>query len=131
MRRLPSLHPSALRSFSRPFNPSDTVSKNSPSKSFYIMKILTHFLIALTWRIVYIGQASDSEKDQILEEAEMDEIQPGQMKFVFEVIFVSRSLFRANLPMCRGSWSPRLSELPAFWSPAHTPTKNSSELDTM
>ena len=52
------------------------------------MKILTHFLIALTWRIVYIGQASDSEKDQILEEAEMDEIQPGQMKFVFEVIFI-------------------------------------------
>lgn len=44
------------------------------------------FVIALTWRIVYIGQASDSEKDQILEEAEMDEIQPGQMKFVFEVI---------------------------------------------
>ncbi len=42
--------------------------------------------IALTWRIVYIGQASDSEKDQILEEAEMDEIQPGQMKFVFEVL---------------------------------------------
>ena len=49
------------------------------------MKILTQFLLALTWRIVYIGQASDSEKDQILEEAEMDEIQPGQMKFVFEV----------------------------------------------
>jgi histone chaperone ASF1 len=40
--------------------------------------------IALTWRIVYIGQASDADKDQILEEAEMDEIQPGQMKFVFE-----------------------------------------------
>ena len=41
--------------------------------------------LALTWRIVYIGQASDSQMDQILEEAEMDEIQPGQMKFVFEV----------------------------------------------
>ena len=34
---------------------------------------------------MYIGQASDSDKDQILEEAEMDEIQAGQMKFVFEV----------------------------------------------
>ena len=39
---------------------------------------------ALTWRIVYIGQASDSNCDQMLEEAEMEEIQPGQMKFVFE-----------------------------------------------
>ncbi|TNV73277.1 hypothetical protein FGO68_gene15805 [Halteria grandinella] len=38
----------------------------------------------LTWRIIYIGQASDSGMDQILEEAEMEEIQPGQMKFVFE-----------------------------------------------
>ena len=34
---------------------------------------------------MYIGQASDASQDQILEEAEMDEIQPGQMKFVFEV----------------------------------------------
>ena len=42
-------------------------------------------IIALAWRIVYIGQASDASQDQILEEAEMDEIQPGQMKFVFEV----------------------------------------------
>ena len=49
------------------------------------MNFLTQILIALTWRIVYIGQASDADKDQILEEAEMDEIQPGQMKFVFEV----------------------------------------------
>lgn len=57
--------------------------------------------IALTWRIVYIGQASDSEKDQILEEAEMDEIQPGQMKFVFEVskIQTSDNLNRVNPPM--------------------------------
>ena len=39
---------------------------------------------SLTWRIVYIGQASDSTLDQILEEAEMESIQPGQMKFVFE-----------------------------------------------
>lgn len=41
--------------------------------------------IVLTWRIVYIGSASDSMYDQVLEEAEMDDIQPGQMKFVFEV----------------------------------------------
>jgi hypothetical protein len=34
---------------------------------------------------VYIGQANDSNFDQILEEAEMEDIQPGQMKFVFEV----------------------------------------------
>jgi hypothetical protein len=60
--------------------------KLSSSTFYHFENLLTHILIALTWRIVYIGQASDSEKDQILEEAEMDEIQPGQMKFVFEVI---------------------------------------------
>eukprot|EP00347_Sterkiella_histriomuscorum_P009207 403342116 len=38
----------------------------------------------LTWRIVYIGQASDPAYDQVLEEAEMDELQAGQMKFIFE-----------------------------------------------
>lgn len=41
--------------------------------------------VALTWRIVYIGQASDPNNDQVLEEAEMEDIQSGQMKFVFEV----------------------------------------------
>jgi ASF1 like histone chaperone len=46
---------------------------------------LTKSFLDLTWRIVYIGQANDSGHDQILEEAEMDDIQPGQMKFVFEV----------------------------------------------
>ena len=49
------------------------------------------FLAALTWRILYIGQASDPQYDQVLEEAEMDCSNPGQMKFVFEV-----SLFSAN-----------------------------------
>ena len=39
----------------------------------------------LTWRIVYIGAASDPQFDQVLEEAEMDCSQPGQMRFVFEV----------------------------------------------
>ena len=38
----------------------------------------------LTWRIIYIGQASDCGFDQVLEEAEMDALQPGQMKFLFE-----------------------------------------------
>lgn len=41
----------------------------------------------MTWRIVYIGQASDPAFDQVLEEAEMDEIQAGQMKFIFEVSY--------------------------------------------
>lgn len=58
------------------------------------MTTITHDLtltlrLALTWRIVYIGQASDSSRDQILEEAEMDQVQPGQMKFVFEVSSLS------------------------------------------
>ena len=40
---------------------------------------------SLTWRIVYIGQASCDEYDQILEEAEMDVQQPARMKFDLEV----------------------------------------------
>ena len=46
---------------------------------------LVYSSVALTWRILYIGQASDAQFDQVLEEAEMDCSQPGQMKFVFEV----------------------------------------------
>ena len=88
MPRLPSLLPSALRYSSRLYNLSDTVRKHYKAflPNLICPENLTQLLLALTWRIVYIGQASDSEKDQILEEAEMDEIQPGQMKFVFEVI---------------------------------------------
>ena len=88
MPRLPSLHPSALRYSSRLYNLSDTVRIHLKAflPNLICPENLTQLLLALTWRIVYIGQASDSEKDQILEEAEMDEIQPGQMKFVFEVI---------------------------------------------
>jgi hypothetical protein len=71
--------------------------------------LLSHFLIpnhfslvALTWRIVYIGQAADSQYDQSLEEAEMDDIQPGQMRFVFEVSLISVDnvfLYRVQLQM--------------------------------
>jgi len=43
--------------------------------------------LALTWRIIYIGQASDPQYDQILEEADMENLQAGQMKFVFEVSY--------------------------------------------
>lgn len=41
--------------------------------------------VDLTWKIVYIGQANDPARDQVLEEAEMEELQAGQMKFIFEV----------------------------------------------
>jgi hypothetical protein len=40
----------------------------------------------LTWRIIYIGQASNTAYDQLLEEAEMEGLQPGQMKFLLEVL---------------------------------------------
>ena len=79
-----------------PLSPHQSASKSSLKHSNHSNIVSTHqhstnqslnlfSLIALTWRIVYIGQAADSQYDQILEEAEMDDIQPGQMKFVFEV----------------------------------------------
>jgi hypothetical protein len=57
------------------------------SNSLLFDALLKHIIlnIGLTWRIVYIGQASNPAYDQILEEAEMDNIMPGQMKFLFEV----------------------------------------------
>ena len=39
----------------------------------------------LTWKIIYIGQANDPARDQVLEEAEMEDLNGGQMKFLFEV----------------------------------------------
>ena len=51
---------------------------------FEAIKVLKH---PLTWRIVYIGQASTDEYDQILEEAEMDIEQPSRMKFELNVSF--------------------------------------------
>ena len=59
--------------------------------------------VALTWRILYIGQASDPQYDQVLEEAEMDCSNPGQMKFVFEVSNQSEILqfyFIVSLTFC-------------------------------
>ena len=47
-----------------------------------------NLLLVLTWRVVYIGQASDPANDQILEEAEMEDLSAGQMKFVFEVSYL-------------------------------------------
>ena len=47
----------------------------------------------LTWRIVYIGQASNDSFDQILEEAEMDCDVAGRMTFTLEV----SSLFMLNI----------------------------------
>jgi len=46
----------------------------------------------------------------------MDEIQPGQMKFVFEVNKHITYLweYRASLLMCQGSWSQRLWVSPEF-----------------
>ena len=49
---------------------------------FESVKSLKH---SLTWRVVYIGQASTDEYDQVLEEAEMDVEVPGRMLFTLEV----------------------------------------------
>ena len=49
---------------------------------FESVKNLKH---SLTWRIIYIGQASNDEYDQILEEAEMDCEVAGRMTFTLEV----------------------------------------------
>ena len=49
---------------------------------FESVKSLKH---SLTWRIVYIGQASNDQYDQILEEAEMDCEVAGRMMFTLEV----------------------------------------------
>ena len=52
------------------------------------MSLNINLLLVLTWRVVYIGQASDPANDQILEEAEMEDLSAGQMKFVFEVSYL-------------------------------------------
>ena len=52
--------------------------------------------VGLTWRIQYVGQASDPQYDQTLTEVEMDCPQPGQMKFVLEVS-VKRKLLVESL----------------------------------
>ena len=54
------------------------------------------YTVGLTWRIQYVGQASDPQYDQTLTEVEMDCPQPGQMKFVLEVSW-KRKLFVNSL----------------------------------
>lgn len=49
---------------------------------FEAVKSLKH---SLTWRIIYIGQASTDQYDQVLEEAEMDCEVAGRMTFTLEV----------------------------------------------
>ena len=49
---------------------------------FETVKNLKH---SLTWRIIYIGQASNDAYDQVLEEAEMDCEVAGRMTFTLEV----------------------------------------------
>jgi hypothetical protein len=86
MLRLHLHRPLALKSSSRLFSHSLRVSIVTLFGHIcHFEECVFNSILAMTWRIVYIGQASDPAYDQILEEAEMDEIQPGQMKFVFEV----------------------------------------------
>ena len=61
----------------------------------------------LTWRIVYIGQASNDQYDQILEEAEMDCEVAGRMTFTLEV----RIIFYNLIIFYQGS-HPDVSKLP-------------------
>ena len=60
---------------------------------FESAKSLRH---SLTWRIVYIGAASDDAYDQVLEDAEMEVEVPGRMQFTLEVrqiIYLSFLIF--------------------------------------
>ena len=49
-------------------------------------------LLALSWKVIYIGHASNLEYDQLLQEAVIDDLQMGQMKFVLEVSFVTHAI---------------------------------------
>jgi histone chaperone ASF1 len=60
---------------------------------FESVKSLKH---SLTWRIIYIGQASCDEYDQILEEAEMDCEVAGRMMFTLEGQFPDVSKLPQN-----------------------------------
>lgn len=57
----------------------------SPISFEIFFEVLHNLPKTLTWKIVYIGLAADSNCVQILEEAELEDIELGQMKFVFEV----------------------------------------------
>ena len=52
---------------------------------FETVRALKH---SLTWRVIYIGQASNEQYDQILEEAEMDCEVPGRMEFELAVSII-------------------------------------------
>jgi hypothetical protein len=90
MLKLPSFHPSALKSSLKHSNPSPKVKLTLSHEKclllprFYWSGSLNKILV-LTWRIIYIGQASDPNNDQVLQDAEMEELQAGQMKFILEV----------------------------------------------
>ena len=84
---------------------------------FESVKNLKH---SLTWRIIYIGQASNDEYDQVLEEAEMDCEVAGRMTFTLEVSFLDNPILfylfhRARSLMCRSCLQQTLSELQLFY----------------
>ena len=50
---------------------------NSPVSFEIFFEVLQNLPKVLSWKIVYIGKASDPASDQILEEAEMEDLEPG------------------------------------------------------
>jgi hypothetical protein len=48
---------------------------------------LNFVLIVLTWKIIYIGVASDPTSDQVLEEASMEDLKAGAMQCTLTVRF--------------------------------------------
>ena len=55
---------------------------------FETVRALKH---SLTWRVIYIGQASNEQYDQVLEDAEMDCEVPGRMEFELAVSNIKQS----------------------------------------
>ena len=98
---------------------------------FESVKSLKH---SLTWRIIYIGQASNDQYDQILEEAEMDCEVAGRMTFTLEVSITFNLLmhsYRVNFQMIPNCHNLILSEsLPFSWLAHIMELRNFSELDT-
>ena len=62
---------------------------------FEAVRALKH---SLTWRIVYIGQASNESYDQVLEEAEMDCETAGRMEFELTVSHSFPLIILGRLP---------------------------------
>ena len=66
--------------------PSASTSSLKHSNPFNMVSIsFILIFLELTWRVVYIGQASNPAYDIVLEEAAMDCKQAGQLRFMFEV----------------------------------------------